>query len=286
VGCFNPITLRRDKPDAQTVPCGRCDACLLSRSRDWSLRCVHELRYHTQSAFLTLTYRDDALVYGGNSRATLVKSHLQDFWKAYRHYLNRKEHGQSIRYFACGEYGSLRYRPHYHAIIFGHDFPDKEITTVTNDTPYYSSRLLNDLWGHGSCIIGNVNPQSCAYVARYTLKKAYGGDAKKWLRENLIEPEFLSMSLKPGIGAQFYTDYKSDMYPSDIMVMDNGGVVKPPRYYGKLLRRENPRLYETIMSERMSAIKANARDNSKTRRKAKALVQRAKLTLLKRNYED
>lgn len=280
MGCFHPILLRRDKPDVAKVPCGRCEDCLLRRSRDWSLRCTHELRYHTLSSFITLTYRDDALVYGGLGRATLVKSHLQNFWKRLR-----GEIEQPIRYFACGEYGSLRYRPHYHAIIFGYDFPDKKASSVNNGNVYYTSPTLDRIWGYGACIIGNVTPESCAYVARYTLKKAYGSDAKKWRLENQIEPEFLAMSLKPGIGRGFYDEFKSDMFPRDIMVMSNGSVTKPPRYYTKLLRRQDPIAYEQIMQLRKQAQIASAQDNLSHRRRAKELVQRAKLRLLPRTLE-
>jgi hypothetical protein len=30
-----------------------------------------------------------------------------------------------VRFFHCGEYGDLTRRPHYHALIFGYDFPDR-----------------------------------------------------------------------------------------------------------------------------------------------------------------
>lgn len=299
MSCFHPILLYRDKPEQRLVPCGRCDACLLSRSRQWSLRVMHELRYHETAMFLTLTYRDEELVYGGNFRATLVKSHLQNFWKRYRKYLNAQPGQPRIRYFACGEYGSLRYRPHYHAIIFGHDFEDKKAESVKMDNVYYSSDKLDSLWGHGHCIIGAVTAQSAAYVARYTLKKAFGSDAKKWRKENMIEPEFLCMSLKSlekpipgepskpgGIGAKFYEEFNSDMFPTDIMVLDNGSVTKPPRYYLKLYKRYNPQSYESIMLLRKQFQAINARDNLMTRRKAKELVQRAKLRLLNRPLED
>jgi len=191
-----------------------------------------------------------------------------------------------FRYFACGEYGSLRHRPHYHAIIFGLDFSDKKVESVTKmGHNYYGSDLLDGVWTHGHCIIGDVTPESAAYVARYTLKKAYGGDAKKWRTEHLIEPEFICMSLKPGIGAQFYHEFHSDMLPIDIMVLSNGSITKPPRYYLKLLRRTNPEEYERVMCERKLQQRLRACDNTRARRSAKELVQRAKTKLLARPLE-
>lgn len=283
MSCFTPIFLHRgtDHPDRGMVPCGRCDACLLERSRQWAIRCVHELRYHSQACFLTLTYRDEELVYGGNYRATLVKAHLQNFWKRYRKELKNVP----IRYFACGEYGSLRYRPHYHAIIFGHDFPDKKISGSKNGNIYYQSNLLDSLWTHGTCTIGDVSFESAAYIARYTLKKAYGGDGKKWIRENIIEPEFLTMSLKPGIGAQFYQDFKKDIYPDDFLIIRDGVKTKPPRYYNKLLKRDDRDTYDKIMVERKKHQSEKWIENTDFRRKTKAFCQRAKLKLLPRDLE-
>lgn len=38
------------------VPCGQCIACRLNKARQWSIRCMHEARYHSDNAFVTLTY--------------------------------------------------------------------------------------------------------------------------------------------------------------------------------------------------------------------------------------
>lgn len=50
-----------------TVPCGKCIDCRLDRSRDWALRCMHELQTSEFGAcFVTLTY-DDAHLPEGRS---------------------------------------------------------------------------------------------------------------------------------------------------------------------------------------------------------------------------
>ena len=53
---------------------------------------------------------------------------------------------------------------------------------------------------------------------------------------NLL-PEFTQMSLKPGIGALWFSKYYSDVYPSDQVIV-RGRPMKPPKYYDKLLARD------------------------------------------------
>ena len=41
------------------LPCGRCVGCRLERSRQWSVRIMHEAQFYADSSFITLTYDDD-----------------------------------------------------------------------------------------------------------------------------------------------------------------------------------------------------------------------------------
>jgi len=151
--CYHPISLTRKnaKRGFMTVPCGRCIGCRLERSRQWALRCMHELEFHKCNSFVTLTYRDNDLPMG-NMEATLVPDDLMLFWKRLR-----KEYGNGIRYFACGEYGERTRRPHYHACIFGVDFKDRKVFSTKGDFTLYTSDTLDSIWGYGHCIIGDVS---------------------------------------------------------------------------------------------------------------------------------
>jgi hypothetical protein len=53
----------------------------------------------------------------------------------------------------------------------------------------------------------------------------------------LVEPEYCTMSRKPGIGYNWLQKYKADVYPHDYVVI-NDQKVKPPRYYDSLLTEE------------------------------------------------
>jgi hypothetical protein len=110
--------------DRLKIPCGRCVGCRLEKSRQWANRCMLELQYHESSFFVTLTYDDDHVpvtYYSENddgearSALTLRFRDLQLFLKR----LRKEHYYERLRFFACGEYGSTTYRPHYHAIIFG-----------------------------------------------------------------------------------------------------------------------------------------------------------------------
>ena len=187
---------------------------------------------HEDNCFITLTYDDYKLTddYDGG----LHKDHFQKFMKR----LRKRFSNAKIRYFLCGEYGSQRQRPHYHALLFGFDFNDKEFYKDTGAGYLYTSKILNELWGYGNCLIGDVTVSSASYVAGYIIKKQFGRDNIKDyvdLSTGLLkEKEYVTMSRRPGIGRDFFLDFKNDIYPKDFIVI--GGVkYKPPRFYDNML---------------------------------------------------
>lgn len=227
------------------LPCGRCIGCRLDRSRQWAVRCMHEAQMHEKNAFITLTYNDDNLPVDGS----LHVDHFQKFMKRLR-----KAHPDlRIRFFHCGEYGEQFQRPHYHAIIFGYDFPDKKcFKWITNskvgDIKYHVSQELERLWPFGYNIIGDVTFESCAYVARYILKKITGDQAEEHYDGRV--PEYVTMSRRPGIGYDFYVQYLTDMFPCDIVVDSRGHKVKAPHFYLRKLAEDFPALYDIIKDKR------------------------------------
>jgi len=245
---------------------------------------MHELQQHELSCFLTLTYDDTPLPAGGS----LVKEHFQLFMKRLRKY-----HGRKIRYFHCGEYGDQTGRPHYHAILFGIDFGDKELYSL-NDQGHsvYQSGTLDRLWGHGLCKIGAVTFESAAYTARYILKKHSGADAEKHYRRMnpntgeviTLQPEYVTMSRRPGIGADWYRKYKADAFPSDFVVM-NGAKMAPPRFYRKILETEDKKLFDFLKYKRIKEAKKHSDDQTTSRLLVRQECLEARISTLKRNVE-
>lgn len=221
------------------------------------MRCVHEAQMHEENSFLTLTYAPEHLPSDGS----LDVVHFQQFMKR----LRKNQSGKTIRFFHCGEYGDLNGRPHYHALIFGHDFKDKEVVSVNKQgQKLYGSEALKKLWPWGHSSIGTVTFQSAGYCARYVVKKITGEAAKEHYERvdqetgeiTRLKPEYTTMSRRPGIGKDWFEKYGSDVYPNDYVVID-GKKHPPPRYYDKLLTDQNPDLMEQITKARV------ARANSK-----------------------
>jgi len=95
-------------------------------------------------------------------------------------------------------------------------------------------------------------------------------------------PEYNKMSLKPGIGANWLKRYQTDVYPHDYVII-NGKKVKPPKYYDKMYKTDNPYEFDEILYNREKNGKLNSEDNTLERLKVKEIVQTAKLQKLKRN---
>lgn len=243
--------------------CGQCTDCRIDRSKQWAIRCFHEMSQHEENSFITLTYDDEHLP----ADHSLDKSHWQKFAKR----LRKKS---EFRYFHCGEYGENTNRPHYHAILFGLDFDDKQLLKETKWGNLYTSSYLEKTWGKGFVTVGGASWQSAAYVARYIMKKVTGKDADDHYKGRL--PEYVTMSRRPGIGATWFDQYKTDVYPHDEVVV-NGKPMRPPKYYDSLISEQELEGYK-INRRR----KAQNRDNSEERLKARERITENKLKRLRR----
>lgn len=182
----------------------------------------------------------------------------------------------------------MNYRPHYHACLFNHDFEDKTLWTTRNGVKLYHSEILNKLWGKGFATTGDVTFESAAYVARYITKKITGEQAEQHYTriddstgEILhVEPEYTTMSRRPGIGKGWYDKFKTDVYPSDQIII-NGKPVKPPKYYDSLYELEDPALHADLKTKRITSI--NQEDQTPDRLHTREVVKLAAIKSLKRD---
>lgn len=208
----------------------------MDKVRDWGTRISHEASLHDENSFLTLTYGDEFLP----DDFSISVRELQLFFKRLRKSISP----QKVRYYACGEYGDRNGRPHYHAILFGYQFPDLEVWRRSESGFYtYRSKSLDAIWGLGHAEIGTVTKSSGAYVARYALKKQTGDFDPAFYQRlhpvhgtiHQVEREFALMSSRPGIGGHWFDVFESDAFPSDFVVID-GQKLPIPQYYKNRLK--------------------------------------------------
>lgn len=233
------------------VPCGECIGCRLRWRKQWAIRCMHEKRMHDASAFVTLTYRDEDLP----ELNSLSIRHLQLFMKRLR-----KERPVGLRFFACGEYGGVTQRPHYHLLLLNADFPDRRyLKQSERDEALYRSKELEQLWPSGDNYVGAVDYRSAAYVAGYVVKKV--GNPVDYSPRSA---EFRVMSRRPGLGASWFDKYANETYHHDSVIVD-GKEVGIPRYYDEKRKLDEACSYEKLRLKRKREALAFPEERTKER---------------------
>lgn len=215
--CTSPITLQGPPP--RVVPCSKCPECRSRRVSGWSLRLMRQDRLSSNSQFLTLTYDSEKTDTEGkplpnrtpNGFTTLNKRHVQLFIKRLRFYC--PEYAGSLKYYACGEYGSRTKRPHYHIIMF--------------NAP--SIEQIRKAWGMGIVYPGSVREASVGYCLKYINK----GRTVPAHRRDDRQPEFQLVS--KGLGANYLTPrmiawHQADPVNRVYAPMEDGKKAHLPRY--------------------------------------------------------
>lgn len=208
--CVHPVNV-----GGRRVPCGRCINCRVNRGQSWSERLIRELEYWPDARFITLTYDDNYLP----ERGTLIPRDLSLFNKRLRKSLRQRK----IRYYAVGEYGDRKGRPHYHGIYFGLGLSDY--------------KLVDDAWGKGRVHLGTVTMLSINYVTAYITKKLWGFVAQREYTDRGLEPPFSRVS--KGLGERWLNDNKLQLL-ADLALRRKGKLIPMPRYYFSKLRDEIP----------------------------------------------
>lgn len=223
--CKRPFLLTVKDKQIPTA-CGKCLACRIRRRSVWTIRLLQEIISADKASFITLTYSDENLpLRGSDERGILVKNDLQKFFKRYRKFLKNRE----IKYYACGEYGDLGGRPHYHAIIFN-DYQNKE--------------TIESIWQLGLCDVGDANEQSIRYVAGYVSKKLGLTD----YNDN-IRPSHFQMCSQ-GLGLQWAAENYVEVLANGCLTY-KGKKLPVPRTYVDLYERLYPEETEGFKAQRL-----------------------------------
>lgn len=228
MNCERPLTLGE-----KAFGCGQCLPCRINTRRVWQHRIMLEASQYADNTFLTVTYSDEHFPPDQSVSPRTTSLFLKRL---------RKATATSIRYFACGEYGDLTFRPHYHIALFNYPNCRRGSTRHTrNNEPCCDvCTHTQNAWGLGGISHGSLTPQSAAYIAAYTTKKMTKDDDPR-LEGRL--PEFARMSRRPGIGYGFMHDVASalmehnlDEKMLDVPLSLSHGTTKLP--LGRFLRRK------------------------------------------------
>lgn len=230
------------------------------RAREWAVRCYFETLVHAQNCFVTLTYSPEC------NPGVLIKSELQKFLKRLRF----KFTGVPIKYFACGEYGSKSFRPHFHINLFGINLCEVPFSSSKKGKRIYISKILDQLWPFGIHSVQELNFNTVVYSALYSAK------ARKKLPESLLDyPEFNLMSHGIGLAEiekkidvyfatdEIYIDGRRYRIPQAVLrdlwlsKDSDGNLVKDPHYIDIKQRRVDRALAnESLLEKNFKAAEA------------------------------
>ena len=200
--CLTPITLRNQNLSEQIkfggryrlVPCGKCEACIDTKRKEWLNRLKQEAKHAFSSYFITLTYADYALPRNSLGYPCFSKRDVQLFMKRLRRDIERKCNDGfpiNVRYFIISEYGSKFGRPHYHGILFNVPFDENE-----------TWRLVEKSWSNGRISCTPCCPERIGYCANYMYGKSEHMPDLIADDDNKI---IMLSSRRPGIGSSYLT---------------------------------------------------------------------------------
>ena len=197
------------------VPCGKCPECVRQKTNAWTFRINLHLQITSNPLFITLTYDKKNLPTTVDKQTgeilqipTLNPRDVQLFLKKLRNEYN-KISPKKISYYLCGEYGTIRGRPHYHMLLFNMDSP----------------AILQNCWGRGFVHSRPLLDGGISYTLKYMGKLTTRSDGQV--------REFSRMS--KGLGSNYLTDNVVDMHVNDLSrcyITLAGGIKIPmPKYF-------------------------------------------------------
>lgn len=283
------------------LPCGKCVGCHADKARNYATRAIHEYFAHRDrpSSFLTLTFNEDMLHKRDvPNYKSVYRSEFSGFVKRLRERI-KSIYGKEIRVFGSGEYGELHCRPHYHAIIYGFDFPDKYQvrTRVGKDLiRYYRSPFLESVWkppgynpSYGFSIIGEVTQNSCQYVTGYVSDKLDEFGERDYKQLGIDKPFFYTPS-KTGLGYDYFQRYYKEIYSNGYCHWHNKVKAPIPPYYTALLKDKDPELYNSYKLDKLKLMIDNLfienLDMSEQRLLAREGALKEKYSKVIRSYEE
>jgi len=257
--CHHPFYTKDRIGNYIPHPCGRCPYCKKRRVNSWVFRLLEEEKSSSSSYFITLTYDNNHIPRTKNGYNTLLRTYETTnkkgkkvklpYTKSFSGFMKRlrKYEKNTLKYYACGEYGTKNLRPHYHAIIFNLQDIENVRKAWQAENPQTGKKEQI-----GTIHIGTVTGDSIAYTAKY-IDKRVGIPLHK--NDDRL-PEFSLMS--KGLGNSFlikgYDKQKKPIlkqnvlkyYKSDLsrmyVTLQGGAKTAMPRYYREMIFTDQEKL--------------------------------------------
>lgn len=257
------------------LPCRKCVGCRSDNAKMWSIRAFHELTCHKDNCFITLTYNNESKYVQDDPLClhSLRYKHFQNFMKR----LRKEFPSVKIGYIVSGEYGVKDGRAHWHAILFGFNFPDREEIYRHKGFPHYKSLILERLWSIydrdtdtyfpiGYVDLCDVDYECCSYVSQYVMKKldnlksnpivGYDEDGEPIKLEDKAPP-IIRSSKNPAIGLNWYNKFGENAVEKGFCVnpKHQRGRVSTPAYYYSKFEQFHPERFKVLKDERTEKMK-------------------------------
>lgn len=95
------------------------------------------------------------------------------------------------------------------------------------------------------------------------------------------------MSNRPGIGTKWFQKYYKDVYPDDKIINKKGKASPPPRFYDKLIEKQNPKLFKKVQIERRKRLdQLDPHELTYERQEVKEKIKISQTKQLTREYEE
>lgn len=223
---------------------------------------MQENKVSISGKFITLTYDTEHIPITKNGFMTLDKKDVQDFIKRLRYYeetatlCSRQQYesvkrggkieDRKIRYYAAGEYGSKRKRPHYHLIVFN----------IKDEQSVYKA------WQKGSIHIDDVNNNTIDYTLKYIMKPSNRHKFKAF--DGQIEFSLMSKGLGDNFRNREIDKFYQDNLDINYLVTDKGFKIPMIRTFrDKILSKEQKN--DQIILIKKEVDKQNARISENAR---------------------
>lgn len=195
--CITPRKWNRDGLTVE-VCCSKCWACRNNRASDWTGRAIAESESAGAIRAVTLTYGSEDRV--GSipnefAATSLVKRDVQLWIRRIR------KAGYSVRYLIAGEYGPVKGRSHWHAILYFKDqAPDIPLNTRLHGG--------DEFWKHGITYWTEFTVGAAFYTCKYLLKSQTVDN--RLLRSEVAHQSdnqrqgWATLSRKPPLGFKYF----------------------------------------------------------------------------------